>query len=251
LSILWLTLTSFASWFLSTVAGGGTPLLLVPVISFFLGAEAVPPVLTIGMLLGHPQRVFLYWKDIDWLLMWWYLPGAAIGAILGAFVFTQIQLEWLPILLAVFLIISAFGNSLEPKNPSFSVRAWYFLPAGLIFAFLSGLVGSTGPLLNPLYLSYGLVKERMIATKSAHLLVVHFIKMITYAVCGAVTLNNLGFGLILGIAALPGNWLGQIVLKKLTQQQFQQLAVAFIACSGILILGNEIFLMLGKFSFKF
>lgn len=110
LSILLLTLSSFASWFLSTLAGGGTPLLLVPAIAFFLGAPAVPPVLTIGMLLGHPQRVFLYWKEINWLLMWWYLPGAVVGAILGAFAFTQIQLNWLPIFLAVFLIISAIAR---------------------------------------------------------------------------------------------------------------------------------------------
>lgn len=247
LSVLWLTLSSFAGWFLSTMAGGGTPLLLVPAIAGFLGSAAVPPVLTVGMLLGHPQRVILYWKDIDWRVMWWYLPGAVMGAILGAFAFTQMQLDWLPILLAVFLIVSALSSSWNDRTRPFAVRAWYFLPAGLIFAFLSGLIGSTGPLLNPLYLNYGLVKERLIATKSAHLFVVHIVKVLTYAACGVLTLEYLKFGCLLGIAALPGNWLGQIVLRKLTQQQFQQFAVAFIAFSGILILGNEIFLAIGKF----
>jgi uncharacterized protein len=239
LSILLLTLSSFASWFLSTLAGGGTPLLLVPAIAFFLGSPAVPPVLTIGMLLGHPQRVFLYWEEIDWLLMWWYLPGAFIGAILGAFAFTQIQLNWLPVFLAIFLIISAIASSYNEKFKSFSVRAWYFLPAGFIFAFLSGLIGSAGPILNPLYLNYGLSKEQILATKSAHLLAIHIVKTITYLICGVLTLNYFGFGLLLGLAALPGNWLGQLVLQKLTQQQFNRIAVAFIAFSGILILGNE------------
>jgi uncharacterized membrane protein YfcA len=239
LSILLLTLSSFASWFLSTLAGGGTPLLLVPAIAFYLGAPAVPPVLTIGMLLGHPQRVFLYWKEINWLLMWWYFPGAVVGAILGAFAFTQIQLNWLPIFLAVFLIISAIASSFNEKFQTFSVRAWYFLPAGFIFAFLSGLIGSAGPILNPLYLNYGLSKEQTIATKSAHLLAIHIVKTITYLICGVLTLNYLGFGVLLGLAALPGNWLGQIVLQKIAQQQFNRIAIAFIAFSGILILGNE------------
>lgn len=247
MSILWLTLSSFAGWFVSSLTGGGTPLLLVPAIAFFLGAAAVPPVLTISMLLGHPQRIVLYWRDIDWRLMWWYLPGAIVGAILGAFVYTQIQLDWLPILLAVFLIVAAISSSLDKKLDFFAVRAWYFLPAGLIFAFLSGLIGSTGSLLNPLYLNYGLLKEQTIATKSVHLFVVHLVKVLTYAICGALTLEYLKFGCLLGIAALPGNWLGQIVLRKLTQQQFQQFAVAFIALSGILLLGNEIAAAIAKF----
>lgn len=66
-------------------------------------------------------------------------------------------------------------------------------------------------------------------------------------ICGVLTFNYLGFGLLLGLAALPGNWLGQIVLQKLTQQQFNRIAVAFIAFSGILILGNEFLWGVGKF----
>jgi uncharacterized membrane protein YfcA len=238
--VVWLTLASFASWFVSTLAGGGTPLLLIPVIGFFLGPAAVPPILTTGMLLGHPQRLLLYWQDIDWELMKWYSPGAIIGAALGGFVFTQVQLQWLPILIAFFLLISALTYSCGKQLQALQVRAWYFLPAGFVFAFLSGIVGSTGPLLNPLYLNYGLLKEQMIATKSAHLLVVHIVKMITYGIFGAFTLPYLGYGLLLGLAAIPGNWLGQIVLQKLSQQQFRYLAVGFVAFSGFLILGNEL-----------
>jgi uncharacterized membrane protein YfcA len=146
----------------------------------------------------------------------------------------------LPFLLALFLIISAIIEVNSDKFGFFRVRAWYFLPAGLIYAFLSGLMGSTGSLLNPLYLNYGLVKEEMIATKSANLVVIHLAKTVTYAAFGSFTLPYFGYGLLLGIAALPGNWLGQIVLKKLSQQQFRRFAVGFVAVSGILMLGNEI-----------
>jgi hypothetical protein len=239
LSIFWLTLASFASWFISSLAGGGTPMLLIPLIGFFLGSTAVPPVLTIGMLLGHPQRLFLYWQDINWLLMRWYLPGAIAGAILGAFTFTQIHLDWLPILLALFLIISTLSYGWGEKSQFFQVQSWYFLPAGFIFAFLSGLMGSTGPLLNPLYLNYGLNKEELIATKSAHLMVVHLAKIMTYGILGALTLPHLGYGLILGIAAIPGNWLGQIVLKQMSEQRFRQVVVTFVTLSSIYLLWNE------------
>ncbi len=44
---------------------------------------------------------------------------------------------------------------------------------------------------------------------------------------------------MIGVAALPGNWLGQIVIEKMSEQRFQQLVVAFIMFSGILMLWQE------------
>jgi hypothetical protein len=238
--IFWLTLGSLSSWFLSTLAGGGTPLILIPLVGLFLGPTAVAPVVTLGMLLGHPQRIWLYWRNINWSLTKWYAPGAILGAILGAFIFTKIKLEWLTIVIAILLILSTLSYG-KTDQKSFNVKGWYFLPAGFIYAFLSGIVGSTGPLLNPLYLNYELKKEEMIGTKSTHLVIVHIVKIITYSVCGILNLSYLKYGLILGIAALPGNYLGQIALKYISEKVFRRLVIGFVTFSGILILGEEFF----------
>lgn len=238
--IFWLSLGSLSSWFLSTLAGGGTPLILIPLIGLFLGPSAVPPVVTLGMLFGHPQRIWLYWRNIDWNLTKWYAPGAIVGAIFGAFIFTQIKLEWLTIVIAILLIASTFSYG-KTDQKSFGVKSWYFLPAGFIYAFLSGIAGSTGPLLNPLYLNYGLKKEQMIGTKSTHLVIIHLVKIVTYAIFGALNFSYLKYGLILGIAALPGNYLGQIALQYISEKQFRRLVVGFVTFSGILIIGEEFF----------
>ena len=236
-----LTLGSFASWLISTIAGGGTPIIMIPLIGFFLGSTAIAPVITTVMLCGHPQRLWLYWKYIDWKIMGWYLPGAMVGAVLGAIAYTRIQLEWLPILLAVFLIISTISynwseNSLEP---AFTVYPWYFLPSGFVFAFLSGIIGSTGPLLNPLYINYGLLKEDLIATKSAHLLVIHIIKIITYGIYGALNPTYLGYGLLMGLAAFPGNWLGHKILSRISVPHFQKLLVKFVVLTSLFIFWEQ------------
>ena len=240
MTFFWLALASCVSWFLSTLAGGGSPLILIPTLGLFLSPTAIPPVVTIGMLFGNAQRVYLYWSEIDWQVTQWYLPGSIIGACLGAFTLTQIQMDWLPLLLGVFLLLSAASYGFSGKKQTFIVRAWYFLPASVIYAFLSGLVGSTGPILNPLYLNYGLVKEPMIATKSANVVVVHVAKLIAYTVFGALSFSDLKYGLVIGIAAFPGNWLGQIVLTKLSESQFRQVVILFVAFSGLLILGKQL-----------
>lgn len=239
MTILLLALASFVAWFISSLAGGGSPFIIIPMVNFLLDPQAVPPVVTTGMLLGNFQRAFVLWQDIDWQLTWWYLPGAVLGAFLGAFVYTQTELQWLQVLLGLFLVTSIFSFKGGKNEQSFQVKGWFFLPAGFVYAFLSGLIGSIGPLLNPFYLNYGLVKENMIATKSAHVLVVHVAKMVTYAAFGALSLPLLGYGLVIGIAAIPGNWLGQMALQKISDEQFRQIVIAIVTISGILILWDQ------------
>lgn len=237
--IFLLALASFVAWFISSLAGGGSPYIIMPMVNLLLDAQAIPPIVTIGMLLGNLQRTCVYWEEVDWKLTGWYFPGAIVGAVLGSFVFTQTKLQWLQVLLGVFLVASAAGFWFKPKKPLLQVKGWFFLPAGFVYAFLSGLLGSIGPILNPFYLNYGLVKENMIGTKSAHVLVVHIAKLITYMLLGAMTTSYLGYGLVIGVAAIPANWLGQMALKRMSEQQFRQFVLALVTISGVFILWDQ------------
>ncbi len=224
---------------MSTFTGGGSSYILIPLVSLLLGASAVPPVITTGMLLGNFQRVVIYRKSINWQVFCWYLPGGIIGACFGAFVLSKTKIEWLTLILALFLIISASNIFLNQGKKTFEVKLWYFLPSGFIYAFLSGLIGSTGPLMTPFYINYGLVKEDLIATRAVNIATVHAVKIIAYAFFGAWTTQYLVYGLMIGAAALPGNWLGQIVVEKMSEQRFQQMVVAFIMFSGMLLMWQE------------
>ena len=237
--ILWLTITSVAGWFISTLAGGGSSLILMPVIGLFLGASAIPPVVTTGGIFGNTERALVYWKSINWQVLRWDLPGAVVGACLGAFTLTKIQMEWLSILVALFLLTSAISYFLRKEKKSFQVRSWYFLPAGFVYAFLSGIIGSMGPLLAPFYLNYGLEKEELLATQATNRVVIHVVKVIAYAVFGVLTLPYLGYGILIGIAAFPGNWLGHMVLEKISEQRFRQLVISFVMFSGVLMLWQQ------------
>ncbi|MBR8831485.1 MAG: hypothetical protein N5P05_003126 [Chroococcopsis gigantea SAG 12.99] len=237
--IITLIVASSIGWFFSTLAGGGSPLILLPALGLFLDATVIPPVLTTGMLLGNGQRMGMYWQDIDWECTRWYLPGAIIGSVVGAFIYSRIQLQWLPLVIGVFLLLSALNQLFQGKNPFFKIRIWYFFPAAIIYALLSALIGSTGPMLNLFYINYGLVKEPMIATKSAHMVIVHIFKLIAYGAFGVLHLPYLGYGLLLGLAAWPGNYLGQKVLEKISQERFKQFVMLFVALSGLLIIWRE------------
>ena len=264
LPIVYLSVASFFAWIVSTLAGGGSPFILIPLVNLLMGAAAVPPVITIGMFFGNAHRVFLFWREIDWMLTAWYAPGAIAGAILGAYTFTQIHLDWLQLVIGVFLIVSAFLFEIEKKpekldqkldqkldeklaealipeevKPKFQLKAWYIMPAGFLKAYVSGLVGTTGPVLNPFYLRYGLVKEKMIATKAAHMTIIHLVKIITYGAFAAMSKEQIVAGLAIGLAAIPANLVGKYILSRMSPDQFREIVLAFMGVGGLWMLWGQ------------
>lgn len=239
MNVIALSLASFVAWFISTLAGGGSPMIMIPLVNMLLSPQAVAPVITGGMLLGLSQRSWLFWDFIDWQVTRWYLPGAVAGGVLGAYAFTIIQLEWLQVLIGFFLLFTVFNYVFSKKERTFPMQLWQFLPVGFLHAFTSGIVGSTGPAMNPFYLNYGLVKEEMVATKSLNMVVIHVVKMITYAALGVLTPEYLGYGFAIGLAAVPANWMGQYVLAKMNEQQFRKLVFAFMAVTGLFMIWQQ------------
>ena len=149
---------------------------------------------------------------------------------------TQLDLEWLTIIVAGFLILSSTSFLFKKNDNSFTVKAWYFLPAGFIYAFLSGLIGSMGPLLAPFYINYGLKKEELLATQATSRFVIHGIKIVAYGLFGALQSSYIAYGVLIGLAAFPGNWLGGLVLERMSEKLFQQLVFSFVMFTGLLIL---------------
>ena len=234
-----LFVASFGAWFLSMLAGGGSPFILLPMISLLLGAQAVAPVITTGLLIGNAQRGLTFWSDVSWRVTAWYVPGAVVGALIGCYGLTKIHVEGLQLLLGVGLLVMVANYVLAPQESQVTVKAWYFLPISFINAIGSGLIGSTGPVLNPVYFNYGLEKEAMVATKAINKTALHLIKLIAYASFGSLSQEYIAYGLVIGLGAIPANWLGKLVLAKMSAQQFRQMVFAFVAVSGVAMIWQQ------------
>ncbi|HZG39210.1 MAG TPA: sulfite exporter TauE/SafE family protein [Nodosilinea sp.] len=239
-----LFVASFLAWFLSMLAGGGSPFILIPIISLLLGTQAVAPVITTGLLIGNAQRGLVFWDYVDWSVTAWYVPGAVLGALVGCYGLTQIHVEGLQLLLGVGLLAMVVNyllpsKDIHPKDIQSTIKTWYFLPLALVNAIGSGLIGSTGPVMNPLYLNYGLEKETMVATKAFNKAVLHLVKLMAYTAFGSLSREYLIYGLVIGLGAIPANWLGKQVLAKMSAQQFRQLVFAFVAVSGVAMIWQQ------------
>ncbi|MEY2977514.1 MAG: sulfite exporter TauE/SafE family protein [Prochlorotrichaceae cyanobacterium] len=236
---------SILSWFISTIAGGGSSLLLMPIIGFFLGAGAIAPVTTVGGIFGNIERVIAYRKSIHWGIVFWEAPGAVLGSILGAFTLAHIEVEWIGVLVGLFLVFSAlnyFIKNFRPqaeKKQKLTIQTWYFLPAGFIYSILSGIIGSMGSLLAPMYIGFGLQKEELLATQALTRAIIHTVKVFAYFFFGILLTQHLIYGLVTGLTAIPGNWLGHLALQRISEYQFRLLVMGFILVSGLIILWQE------------
>jgi uncharacterized protein len=236
---LYLALAGFIAWIVSTLAAGGGALLLVPIVTFLLGAAAVAPVVTLTTLIAEPGRVWLFRERIRWEVVRWYLPGSVPGALLGAWLFARAEAEWLQIILAIFLLSTLVQYRFGKKERSFPMRRGWFLPLGAGVSFFSGLIGTMGPVLNPFYMNYGVEKEELIATKSFNSLVMHVAKVSTYTFFGALTGPLFLYGMVAGVAAMAANWIGKRTLERLSSARFQQLVIAMMVISGAVMLWEQ------------
>lgn len=235
-----LFMMGMTAFIISTLSGGGGALLLIPVTSWLIGAPSAPPVINLGTFISRPSRLILFWHDIDWRMVKYYVPSAIIGAVLAGFLFSRLNASWIQLLVGLFLISTLFQYRFGKIDKTFNMPKAGFVPLGFMVAFVSTLVGGLGPVLNPFYMNSGLQKEDLIATKTANSFFVGIAQIGSYAFFGVLTARLWIYGLALGGGAVLGNIIGKRLLSGITVKQFRVLLLTLMAVSGAVMVYQNI-----------
>ena len=237
--LLLLFLAGIIAFIISTISGGGGALILVPLLNFLVGTTKTAPVLNLGTFIGRPARLILFWKDINWKVLWYYVPPAMLGAWLAGWFFTRLDASWLQILVGIFLISTVFQYRFGKKQRSFPVKLWYFIPLGFIISILGTVIGALGPILNPFYLNLGLDKEELIATKTVNSFFLGIAQIGSYTFFGLLYKELWIYGIALGLGAVVGNIIGKNFLSKMKSSTFRKLLILLMVLSGILLIYKQ------------
>ncbi len=229
-------LAGLVTFTLTTLTGGGGGLILVPIVNYLAGSGIAAPILNTGNLIGRPIRLIIYWKDINWKASVYYVPAALFGSFLGAYLFSSLEIDWLQIIIGLFLMSTVWQFSWGKKKKSFPMEYYHLFPLGFLISILGTIIGGLGPVLNPFYLNLGISKESLIATKTANSFFMGLAQIGSYAYFGLMSMDIVYPAIALGLGISAGSYIGKVLLKKISDQSFRKWVILFMVISGVLML---------------
>ena len=225
-----------AAFTLSTISGGGGALMQIPILNFLIGTSQTAPVINLGTFISRPTRIIIFWKHIVWKVFWFYVPSAMIGAVLAAWLFAEVKIYWVQIIVGLFLVSTFFQYRFGKKERSFEVKLWYFIPLGFFISIIGTLTGGMGPILNPFLLNAGIDKESLVGTKATQSFFLGIAQIGSYAFFGLLTDELWVYGIAMGLGAIVGNLIGKWLLQRMSKLAFRKWVIAIMVISGVVLI---------------
>ncbi|MGZ5056242.1 MAG: TSUP family transporter [Methylobacter sp.] len=224
---VWLFLGAFLAAAISGAAGFGGALLLLPLLARTVGAELAVPLLTFAQLVGNLSRVVLGFRQIHWrpvaLFLGMALPAAILGAFSFVFIPKALAIRFIGIAILGFVILRITGKLRFVSD----IKTLVF--GGLLTGFISGLVGSAGPLGAAVFLSLGLPPVAYIASEAVTALALHATKLMVYQQQLQLSEESWQLAFLLGIGMMLGTWASKRVIERLAVERFQQFVTVLLA----------------------
>lgn len=227
MKVVVLLIGSFVAALISGAAGFGGSLLLLPVVTVCIGAEAAVPVLTISQLIGNIARMTSGWKQIAWksvgLFSLTSLPLAALGAFGFSVLPKDIVTRIVGLVLIILVVTKLAGKKELPRGNS------TLLVGGAVTGGVSGLCGSGGPIGAAVFLSLDLAPVAYIASEAATATAMHLLKTVIYSKLTSLSSYALLLGLSMGLCMIAGTYCARHFIKNMEKGKFQ-IYVAMLLC---------------------
>lgn len=233
LLILATLVTSLVSGVLS-MAGG---MILMVVFGFFLSVPAAMVLHGLAQAVSNGSRVWIYRRSILWRVLAFYAVGAlAMTAVFVSFTFV-------PSIGIVFILIGSFPflALVVPKSINLDMeRGAVAVFSGILVTAAQLLAGASGPVLDIFYTQSQMTKEQILGTKAVTQTLGHILKLIYYGALMAAASSELPAWVVAAvvIAAILGNYLGSLVVARLTDNQFKQVGRYVIMVIGVICIGK-------------
>jgi uncharacterized membrane protein YfcA len=224
---------------LGGVIGFGSSIMLMPVLVIMFGPREAVPIMAVAALLANASRMLVWWREVDWRAFAAYSATGVPAAALGASTLLTIPQRWIEIAMGVFfLAVIPARRWLAGHN--LRINLWQLALAGALVGYITGMVVSTGPINAPFFLALGLVKGAYLGTEALGSLAVYMSKAIVFRSFGALPVDILSKGLIIGSSLMIGSFVAKGLVLKLKAEQFSLLIEGLLLASGLTMLGAAV-----------
>src|SRR5579859_5666810 len=224
---------------LGGVIGFGSSIMLMPPLVILFGPREAVPIMAVAALLANASRALVWWREVDWRAVAAYSAAGVPAAALGASTLLTIPERWIEITMGLFFLgVIPARRGLARHN--LRINLWQLALAGALVGYITGIVVSTGPINAPFFLAFGLVKGAYLATEALGSLAVHVSKTIVFRTFGALPVDIIAKGLVIGSSLMVGSFVAKRLVLRLEAAQFSMLIEGLLLVSGLTMLGAAV-----------
>lgn len=240
--IAFLFAAALVAFAISTVAGGGAGLILMPILALLVPTAEVPAALSLGTAASSVSRTFVFWRSVRWDIVRLFVPIALPFAALGVWLLSWFDPVYVKLILGIFLVANLLllfipkFLSARPRSRRVSARSVRLI--GAAAGLLSGFTGQVGLLFNRFYLRMGMEKSEIVATRALNELLLHVLKIVLYAGLGLLTARSLMAGAVVAIAALAASFLMKWGMPYIREHHFHLAGNVAMAVAGVSMMAS-------------
>ena len=229
---LFLGIVTFLTSTIAAIVGLGGGMMLIAILPSFLPLNALIPVHGLTQMSSNLSRAFFGYKDIQYEVIPKFLLGSLLGIGLFASILTFISLEYVPLFIGVYILLSLWSEKFNEKIKRYES---YFL-AGFFQTGLSIVVGATGPLTMTLLLKDYKDKDKVVATSAALMSLSHILKVFVFMYFGFVFFDYIGIIIAMVIGAIAGSWAGTKLRNIIDGKKFTIILKVLLTALAIKII---------------
>jgi len=223
------------TFFTSTIAGivgVGGGMMLIVILPSFLPLNALIPIHGLTQVSSNLSRAIFGYKDVQYEVIPKFLLGSAIGIGMFAAVLNLISLEYVPLFIGIYILLSLWSEKFNEKIKRYES---YFL-AGFFQTGLSMVVGATGPLTMTLLFKDYEDKNKVVATGAALMSITHILKVFVFMYFGFVFFDYIGVIVTMIIGAVSGSWVATKLRDKIDGKRFTMILKVLLSALAIQVI---------------
>lgn len=228
---------AFVTSTIAGVMGMGGGILLIAAMPGLLPAAAILPIHAVTQLGSNASRAVFGWRSIDPGIIPAIALGAVLGAWLGAEIYQRLDLQWLPAIIGVLILLITWVKL--PAVPGGGQLSLLFL--GFYQTGLGMLAGATGPVGGAVLMRRNAERDWLVVNTAIYMSLNHVVRVVAFVLVGFSFAQwwSLVLGMIIAVSA--GSWVGTRLRSHVPQMDFQRvfrflvtlLAVRMIAMAFI------------------
>lgn len=233
-------LFSLIAEILGTIGGFGSSVFFVPLANIFLDFKSVLGITAIFHLSSNISKLVLFKQGLNKFLLLYIGVPAVVMVIAGGFLSRFINEQLLQVAFAIFIIVTSVFFLLV-KNFALAADRKNAIVGGSLSGFLAGVLGTGGAIRGITMVAFNIEKEQFVATSAGIDFAVDFSRTVVYFMNGYMHAEHLKYMLSLIVIGFVGTWIGKVLLRKISQDQFKNIVL-------VLLLGIGVFSLIRSFA---